>query len=330
MKTQALVFPKANEYRVVPLTLAAPGKEDIVVRTLVTAISPGTERWILRGKHLGTQFPCVPGYHRVGIVESCGKEVRAFKARDIVYGSGNRWRETSICSLSGAHVGRSVSSPAGYRFLSPVMVPPCEIETLAFTILAGVANRGIRFCEVQPYQKVLVIGAGFIGVCAAQLCAHRRAEAVLLDQDPVRIAFVSRLLPNVLSIHDKDLNSRLEKLAPAGFDLLYDTVGHAETTDVMVRRVRARGKVLLQAQYFDREKCALDLDQIKIRELTVKTTCGIDDEDFWETAANIRARRLPIGSLITHRLKAPRDLVKGYTLLDKGTPFNFGIVFDWQ
>ena len=93
LKTQALFFPKVNEYEMTEVTLPDPGPRDIVVRTLISAISPGTERWIMRGKHIGTKFPCIPGYHRIGIVESTGRDMKDFEAGDIVYGTGNRWKE---------------------------------------------------------------------------------------------------------------------------------------------------------------------------------------------------------------------------------------------
>ena len=108
MKTRAVVFPEANRFEVADLTPVSPGPGDIVVRTLVTAISPGTERWVLRGKHVGTQFPCVPGYHRIGIREECGKDVTLFQPGDVVYGSAGGWEEEDIISMWGAHIGRSV------------------------------------------------------------------------------------------------------------------------------------------------------------------------------------------------------------------------------
>jgi len=75
MKTKAGVFSEANKFEMRELTLEEMGPQDIGVRTLVSAISPGTERWVLKGKHIGTKFPCVPGYLRIGIVEKCGREV---------------------------------------------------------------------------------------------------------------------------------------------------------------------------------------------------------------------------------------------------------------
>ena len=329
MKIQAVVFTRANTYEVRELTLPEPGAANITVRTLVSAISPGTERWTLRGKHIGTAFPCVPGYHRIGVVEACGRDVTEFEPGDVVYGTAGSWKETDVISMWGAHVGGSVSKPAGYNLISSTMPHAFELETLSFTILAGVANRGVNALEINPTERVLIIGAGIIGICAAQLCALRGAGAILLEKDAERREFVQGLGLRVMSVDDDALDDQLDQLAPAGFNVLYDTVGHASTTDRMVQHLCRRGQLLLQAQYFDRKKCAIDLDQIKMREITIKTTCSTDAQDFLETTTNIRTRRLKIAPLITHRFKAPDELLQGYELLDKNAEFNLGMVFSW-
>jgi 2-desacetyl-2-hydroxyethyl bacteriochlorophyllide A dehydrogenase len=331
MTTRAVVFPAANQFEMRELTLDAPGPTDIVVRTLVSALSPGTERWVLRGKHLGTRFPCVPGYHRIGVIEECGRDVTAFKVGDVVYGSAGRWKE-EVVSMWGAHVDRSVGAASAYRFVAGASAPSqVELEALTFAIVAGVSHRGVSFCDVQEGQKLLIIGAGFVGICAAQFAAIRGATPVLLDANPERVSFLKEALPAIscLRVDAEDTPSTLEALAPGGFDILHDTVGHAATTDALVQRVRPQGTLLLQAQYFDKVEQALDLDQIKIRELTIKTTCGIRDDDWRETTAAIRAGRLQIAPLITHRFAA-KDALDGFTLLHTGKPHSLGIVLDWS
>lgn len=330
MKSRAVVFTEMNKFEIGSLTLPEPGPGDIVVRTLVSAISPGTERWILRGKHVGTQFPCVPGYHRIGVVEEAGKDVELFEPGDVVYGSAGGWEEP-IHSMWGAHVERSVSPAGGYKFVASSMPNQMELDTLAFTILAGVSNRGVNATGIEAGQKALIIGAGFVGICAAQLFALRGAVAVLLDKDAERIAYLRDRGYQVISVDDADVDDQLAAIAPEGFDVLHDTVGHAPTIDAMVQRVRKAGILLLQAQYFDKAACAIDLDQIKIKEITVKTTCGVAEDDWQETMTNIRQRRLKIAPLITHRLSATdENLLNGYTCLSEGKPFNLGIVFHWD
>lgn len=327
METQAVVFPEANKFDVVELELDTPGADDMVVRTLVSAISPGTERWILRGKHIGTKFPCVPGYQRIGIVEECGKNVKNFQTGEIVYGCGNRWKN-DIISMWGAHAGASVSRWDGYTLLASAKPAQFELETTVFAIVAGVGVRGIRFLDVRNGQKLCIIGAGFIGLCAAQLAMYLGADPVMVETDPERAAFAKTFIPAVVS-PDDDMDKHLKEFAPAGLDLLYDTVGHAATTDRLVKSVRSQGTMLLQAQYFDKERCAIDIDQFKVKEITVKTTCGIGQDDFFNTVDYIRKRIIRIGPMITHRFNA-RDILKGYEILHTNKPFNMGIVFDWK
>ena len=59
---RAVVFaaPRQVELREVELPDSEPG--DVVVRTLYSGISAGTELWSLTGKYWSTKFPTIPGY----------------------------------------------------------------------------------------------------------------------------------------------------------------------------------------------------------------------------------------------------------------------------
>ena len=328
MKTKAVVFPEVDKFEVREITLPEVGANDILVRTLVTAISPGTERWFLRGRHIGVEFPLIPGYHRIGIVEKRGEDVSEFEVGDIVYGSAGRWEE-NIQSQFGAHVGYSVADASGYDFVASETPSKFELETLAFTILIGVANRGVRALEPKATERMVIIGGGIIGICAAQLAMLEGAVPVIVEKDPERLEFIKGIVPNVVSPDDAQFDEKLKEIAPSGFDYLYDSVGHAPTTDRLVQLTRNHGTMMMQAQYFDKEKCAIDMDQVKIKEITIKTTCGIDAKDRLDTVNNILTRRLKVASLITHRFDSD-DILKGYELLHTGKPFNLGIVFHWS
>jgi len=328
MKTQAVVFAEAGQARLQELTLDALGPRDIAVRTLVTAISPGTERWVLKGKHIGTAFPCVPGYHRIGIVEQCGGAVAALHPGDLVYGTGNRWAE-AVRSMWGAHCGYSVGPAEAYKFLSAAPPDPVELETTVFTMGAAVAYRGVQALDPKPGDALLIIGGGFIGLCAAQLAVRRGARPLVMDNDPEKVAFAGRLGVAAVDAADPGFEAALKAHAPAGFDQVYDSAGVPDAIDRAVAQARRRGTLLLQAQYFDKEHRAIDLDQIKIKEMTVRTTCGVPGPDWDATLDLIRRRRLNVAPLITHRFGSGRAL-DGYKLLLDGQPFNLGIVFCWD
>jgi len=223
-KMEAVVFPQAERFEMRELTLKDMGPEDIGVRTLVTAISPGTERWILKGKHAGTSFPCIPGYQRIGIVEECGSQVADFNPGDIVYGGSGRWQE-NVNSMWGAHCSYSIEPAAGYRFISSSMPDTAELETTVFTMVAAVGYKGIRFLEIKGGEKILIIGAGFIGLCAAQLASLKQAVPVFIDRDRQRISFARKLGFHAYNPEDAGFDGEMKDFAPEGIDVIYDTAG---------------------------------------------------------------------------------------------------------
>lgn len=330
MKSQAVVFTAANTYDVMNVEIADPGPNDILVRTLWTAVSPGTERWTLRGKHIGTRFPCIPGYHRIGVIEAAGSAVTSHKTGDIVYGSSNRVLPP-IVNMFGAHIASSVSTPEAYTILGHGSMDPALAEQIVFTILVAVGNRGVNALCVKPRQKLLHIGAGIVSLSAAQIAALRGAYSVLIDTDPVHVAFVNRQFPDFLCLdgNDPSLEAKLKEYAPDGFDILQDTVGVPAAIDRYVKFVHYQGTLLLQAQYFDIEHRAIDLDQIKIKELTIKTTCGTTAEDNQEVRHLIHKGWLKITPYITHRFNR-NNMLNAYKLLDKNTEHNLGMIINWQ
>jgi len=328
MKTSGVVFPGAGRFELRELTLKEMGPGEISVRTLVTAVSPGTERWILKGRHQGTKFPCIPGYQSIGIVEKKGKHVKDFNEGDIVYGGSGGWKE-NIFSMWGGHCGYSVGSPGGYRFVSSRVPDIAELEAAAFTMIAAVGYKGIRFLELGPGEKVLIIGAGFIGICAAQLAVLREAKPLFIDTDPERISFAKKLGFEAFNPEEEASWSKIGKIAAGGLDAIYDSAGVPAAVDMAVGHAKKRGRLLLQAQYFDRESRTMDIDRIKTREMTVKTTCGVDNVDWDAAFTEIKKRRLRISPLVTQRFLSS-DCLEGYRILLGGQPFNLGMVFFWE
>ncbi len=73
--------------------------------------------------------------------------------------------------------------------------------------------------------------------------------------------------------------------------------------------------------------CAIDLDAIMLREITVKTTCGVTDPGWKDALGLILFSTLKIGPLITHRFSSG-DILAGCELLDEAKPFNLSVVFN--
>jgi NADPH:quinone reductase-like Zn-dependent oxidoreductase len=99
----------------------------------------------------------VRGMDVAGTVAAVGKEVTRFQPGDAVFG----WCDGAFAEYACAPEDQLAAKPAALSFEQAAAVP-----TSAFAALQGLRDQG----EVQPDQKVLIIGAaGAVGLFAVQL-----------------------------------------------------------------------------------------------------------------------------------------------------------------
>ena len=174
--------PRLVEIRPTDVT---PGSEDYVVHTLFSGISRGTERLVFEGRVPESEyhtmrapmqggefpFPVKYGYNAVGQIQD------------------------------GPDAGRIVFAlhPHQTRFTCPqamaVPVPPAVPAARA--VLAANMETALNIlwdAQVQPGDRVAVVGAGTVGALAGYLAARiPGTETCLIDVDPTRTDLASAL-----------------------------------------------------------------------------------------------------------------------------------------
>lgn len=128
MNTPAIVFTAPRTAGLLDLELPEPGPSDLVVRTAISGVSVGTERWALLDRRPEMRFPQVPGYLGVGVVE---RGAAHFKVGERVFFTNARLPEpyASNCWMS-AHVGLAVVSTA----MGQDWPPTCAASPTASTM----------------------------------------------------------------------------------------------------------------------------------------------------------------------------------------------------
>jgi threonine dehydrogenase-like Zn-dependent dehydrogenase len=177
--------PGRGEIR--PVALPEPAAGDVVVRTLRSGISRGTETLVFRGGVPAGQYaamrapfqegdfpgPVKYGYLNVGAVEHGPPELRG---------------RTVFCLYP--HQTDYVV-PAGAVTVVPDDVPPAR------AVLAGTVETAINaLWDAPPLvgDRVAVVGAGMVGCCVARLLARFPGlEVTLVDVDASREAVASAL-----------------------------------------------------------------------------------------------------------------------------------------
>src|SRR5688500_15440508 len=230
-----LFAPGRGEIR--PVELPEPGPADVLVRTLRSGVSRGTETLVFRGGVPPSQHavmrapfqegefpgPVKYGYLNVGVVESGPAELRG---------------RTVFCLYP--HQTAYVV-PTQAVTVVPEAVPPER------AVLAGTVETAVNaLWDAAPLlgDRVTVIGAGMVGCCAARLLARFPGVRVtLVDVDPSRATVADALgadfaLPadaedgRDLVVHTSatsaGLQQSLDLLAPEGMVVDLSWYGDAE------------------------------------------------------------------------------------------------------
>ena len=177
--------PGAGEIRSVPLP--EPGPDDVVVRTLRSGISRGTEGLVFRGGVPPSQYgimrapfqdgdfpaPVKYGYLSVGVVEHGPPQ------------------------LSGRTVFCLYPHQTAYVVPARSVVPVPEDVPPERAVLAGTVETAVNaLWDAAPLvgDRITVVGAGMVGCCVARLLARFPGVRVtLVDVDPGRADVASAL-----------------------------------------------------------------------------------------------------------------------------------------
>src|SRR3954463_9739153 len=157
--------PGCGEIR--PVELPAPGRDEVLVRTLRSGVSRGTETLMFRGgvpprapfQDGDLPGPVKYGYLNVGAVEEGPPELRG---------------RTVFCLYP--HQTAYVV-PAGAVAVVPEDVPPAR------AVLAGIVETAVNaLWDAAPLvgDRVAVVGAGMVGCCVARLLSRFPAIQVTL------------------------------------------------------------------------------------------------------------------------------------------------------
>jgi NADPH:quinone reductase-like Zn-dependent oxidoreductase len=227
--------PGCGEIR--PVTLPQPGRDEVMVRTVRSAVSRGTETLVFRGDVPPAQYaamrapfqegdfpgPVKYGYLNVGVVEQGPPELRG---------------RTVFCLYP--HQTAYVV-PAGAVTVVPEGVPAAR------AVLAGTVETAVNaLWDARPLlgDRVTVVGAGMVGCCVARLLSRFPALHVALVDVDARRADVAAAL---------GVDFALPADAADGRDL----VVHASATSAGLQRslelLAPEGTVIELSWYGDRE-----------------------------------------------------------------------------
>lgn len=255
-RMRAVVFERPGAFALceVPTPRLEPGRALVRVRASMVC---ATDRKILAGTFAGTRFPHVPGHEFAGdLIAADSSDAPAPGTRvgvEVHVGCGTceRCREGlyNLCRNYGkletghAHVGFTIAGGLAEYASVPVAalhVLPDAVSTDdgAWTDNLGVALWALERGRLAAGERVVVIGPGAIGCCAAQLARALGAGHTTLVGRGDRLARAATFADEIVRESDAE---RLRGTA----DLVVEFAGTAEAARLALATARRGGRVVL-------------------------------------------------------------------------------------
>lgn len=232
------------------MALPTAGPRDVVISPQAVGIC-GTDIHLAEGDYPTGKFPVVPGHEFAGIVEEVGTEVSGFSIGDRVCVDPNiSCGECDQCAVGAPNLCRNlmpigvtvhgavaerVSVPASVVFPLPQATDwstAALIEPLA-CVLHGLS----RISSVRG-QRVLIYGAGSIGLLATELVLARGARSVeIVEPSPVRREAAFEF--GAIAAHAPG-----ERPASDDIDIVLEASGHPAAVADALKMLANRGTLL--------------------------------------------------------------------------------------
>ncbi|TQJ48747.1 NAD(P)-dependent alcohol dehydrogenase [Phycicoccus sp. SLBN-51] len=311
---RAAVLNRPGEVEVVERPTPEPGRHEVLVRVRAVGVCGSDTHYYDHGRigRFVVEAPLVLGHESAGVIEAVGEHVDPARI-------GQR-----VSIEPGVPCRRCTECLAGRYNLCPDMVfyatPPVDgslaelaviDEAFAHPVPDGVSDEaaalleplsvGIWACRkggVGPGSRVLVTGAGPIGIVAAQVArASGAAEVVVADVNPHRLSAATALGAS-RAVNTAETSLEQAYAGRPGPEVLLECSGHPGATADGIRALAPAGVAVLVGMGGD--ELPLPLSVVQERELTVTGTFRY--ANTWPTAiALVATGQVDLDALVTAR-----------------------------
>ena len=334
MKARALICDEAQNIGLFDVTIADPGSDDIVVRTIYSGVSIGTEFAMIRHKLPKGPYPICTGYMGVGIVEHVGSNIRQFSLGDRVYYRNNEPMELDdgqkVSATSGGHASKVVVNLQ--RTQGAGRLPEgVDEQAASLYVPPAVGLWGVDTANVRMGTTVVVFGTGLVGQGVVAASSQRGAVVVAIDLDGRKLDVARKLGAEfVVNATTQDVEAEMKKLTPDGADAVFEATGISQCIDQAMSLCRPFGKFVHMSNY-GKEPVSYHFLPPHGKQLTTFYPCN-DGLVPCRCAVlkNMATGVLPWHLTITHRISAEQAPAT-YTAINQGELNDaLGVVIQWS
>lgn len=307
---EALVCVHPGELKLEARPRPVPGEGEVLVRPRRIGIC-GTDYHIYEGKHPFLDYPRVMGHElAVEVLEApSGAHVEVgelcvvnpyLSCGECVTCRAGRPNACVKIEVLGVHRDGGMATILALPQKNLVKARGLTADECASVEFLSIGAHAVSRAQVSRGDRVLVVGAGPIGLGTA-LFSHLSGGAVsLLDIDRARLGMVGAMLGvhTIESEPEASGTAAWSKVHEA-FDVVFDATGSARSMEQSFRFVAPGGRYVLVG--VNKEKIAFEDPDFHRRELTLLASRNAVETDFERVIAAIRDGFVPTSSFVTHR-----------------------------
>lgn len=279
-------------------------------------------------------YPIIPGHEWSGQIVDIGTNVDQFEVGDRVVGETTlpcnscetckkgkynicpRRKENGILGKNGAVTQFMVYPASGLHKFSLSL----DFESAALTEPTAVAYSGILKVNVTPNDRVLILGAGPLGLLALQVAKVFGAKlVVLVDLNQFRLEVGKDLGADyVIDISRESLMEKSNLLTEGkGFDVIVEASGNIAAMESMLEVTAVGARICLMG-LCGGHSAKMNIDRIVTSDINL---CGsLGSPGVWATVLDLmQSGKILTKPLITHRFPL-EELDRAFRLMQAKEP----------
>lgn len=310
--------------------VSPPGPGQVLIKIISSCIC-GSDLHIFKGKHPAVTLPVTIGHEFSGNVIAVGNGVETVAAGDrvtvepvIVCGKCQACRhgDYGYCEHISFTYRNGDGAMADYITVFEPYVYKLpdylSYDSGALIEPLAVATHAARRADIKLGEKVLVIGAGAIGMLTAAVCRKMGAsEVAIVDFSPARLKLASELgATTAINPKDQDVLEMVANITGGtGMDKTFECVGREATLGQAMMALKKNGLATVVG-IFEEKEIRIPVTRFVTHEIKVQGSQGY----CWDFPVALEmSREIEIEKLITHTFKLDALQQALETSLDGGS-----------
>ena len=311
MKQLSCVEPGCWKFQVVDVPKSKAGFALLKIRRIGIC---GTDLHAFDGTQPFFTYPRVLGHELAGEIVDI-EEHSVFKKGDWVtiipyYACGNcracQSGKTNCCThlqVAGVHVDGGMVEYFQVPIDNLMKDPTLSLDEWALVEPLAIGAHGIRRAQIKKGNRVLVVGAGPIGLGAVKMAQIAGADVILMDVNAQRLAHVQQKWGIHLAINPliEDALAILQAYTDGQMpEVVIDATGNAKAIENSFQYMSHGGIFVLIGLQL--QAISFSHPEFHKREGTLMSSRNATKEDFQHVIDAIKAGQINSTDFITHRL----------------------------